>query len=226
MDKIKLIEAIVTWQGEGPDSGKRMLLVRFKRCQLGCKKCDTQVKMECSIEAEYSIEEFKKVIKKEKLGLLITGGEPTFGKQLDDTINLIKSLKGIKIINVETNGCDLIGLYEETKYFPNIKYIYSPKFNNEKDVYEAIRIVEHLNDKNQYRNLYIKLVYFEESIEFNNMFLQRLNNDFPDMNDNIYLMPEGKTREELLINSPYIFDQCEEFKVNFTSRDHVIYNFI
>ena len=29
---INLIENIITWQGEGPDCGQRMLLLRFKEC--------------------------------------------------------------------------------------------------------------------------------------------------------------------------------------------------
>ena len=39
-------------------------------------------------------------------------------------------------------------------------------------------------------------------------------------------MPEGKTREELINNSPKVFDVAEKYKTNFSSRDHIIYGFI
>ena len=32
MSKIKLIENFLSWQGEGPDSGRQMVILRFKRC--------------------------------------------------------------------------------------------------------------------------------------------------------------------------------------------------
>jgi len=44
--KIKLIEVADSWQGEGPDSGRQMLIARFKRCNLRCSYClspDTKI---------------------------------------------------------------------------------------------------------------------------------------------------------------------------------------
>ena len=43
--RINLIENFVSWQGEGPDSGQAMIILRFKNCNLNCPWCDTKVKM-------------------------------------------------------------------------------------------------------------------------------------------------------------------------------------
>ena len=45
-------------------------------------------------------------------------------------------------------------------------------------------------------------------------------------NHRIFLMPEGTTKEEILAHAPIVFDAAEKYKVNFTSRDHIIYNFL
>ncbi len=49
---VRAIEVFITYQGEGPDSGQRMLLVRYKRCNRNCPWCDTEVKMRISHEFE------------------------------------------------------------------------------------------------------------------------------------------------------------------------------
>jgi len=46
------------------------------------------------------------------------------------------------------------------------------------------------------------------------------------INDRVYLMPEGKTKDDLVNNSPCVFDMCEKYKFNFSSREHIIYGFI
>ena len=56
MSKIKLIENFLSFQGEGPDSGRIMMILRFKRCNrveagTPCYYCDTRVKMRISMQA-------------------------------------------------------------------------------------------------------------------------------------------------------------------------------
>ena len=42
---VKLIENFQSYQGEGPDMGQAMIILRFKTCNLKCVWCDTSVKM-------------------------------------------------------------------------------------------------------------------------------------------------------------------------------------
>jgi len=74
----------------------------------------------------------------------------------------------------------------------------------------------------QYPNVYFKVVYEERSlIKAYLGFLAGLN-----VNQRVYLMIEGVTRADLIKNSGAVFDACEEYNFNFSSRDHIIYGFI
>ena len=100
MKHVMLIESIFTFQGEGPDVGKPMQLLRFKRCNNSCPWCDTQVKMRVFQESEHSLRSIQEVINDKNCGMLITGGEPTFNLNLNQTISLINEVTA-PLYNVE-----------------------------------------------------------------------------------------------------------------------------
>lgn len=222
--KIKLIECIPTFQGEGPDSGKRMLLVRFKHCNLNCSYCDTKDKMKNLMEKEYDVNELQELIDKNNLnGVIITGGEPLFNTNYDDTIYLLETIN-TKSFNIETNGSSLAYFTSEisnNSYLKdnilNIKCIWSPKnigiFNYNIDIFENF---------NRNRNIYFKIVNDKNLLTF--IFLTRLCN--LNLNDRIYLMPEGKTKDEILNNMDGTIELANKYKVNISSRLHLIHNFI
>ncbi len=215
---IQLIECLITWQGEGPDTGKRMLLTRFKHCDRVCKWCDTLVKMRIHQAASFTTEYLQTTLNKERCGILITGGEPTFEDQLQQTIFMLNSLN-YPIANVETNGYRLDELLTAVDRKHNVKFIYSPKFFTEDDLREERKILFRLCGDPR---VYIKLVY-EDNLLCRE-FLGRAVDKIDPMR--IYLMPQGKNKEELLKNSGIVFDAAENYKVNFTSRTHLIYDFI
>ena len=105
-EEVRLIENFVSWQGEGPDSGRAMIILRFKSCNLKCPWCDTSVKMRISAEAPYKLSDIQCTINKTNAGILVTGGEPTVDRHIKETIMLLNELE-YPIANVETNGYDL-----------------------------------------------------------------------------------------------------------------------
>lgn len=215
---VRLIECFQSYQGEGPDTGKSMLIVRFKRCNRNCPWCDTNVKMRISVESEYDIQTLQSVIDDKKCGLLITGGEPTFNLNLSGTIDLINCIN-TKYYNIETNGYGLIKLIKDVNPEKNVKYILSPKLFNDKDFEFYIDLTKKLmgNDK-----IYFKVVAEDRKPVHDYLkFLTSFN-----INERVYLMPEGKTKDELIANSPCVFDMCEKYKFNFSSREHIIYGFV
>lgn len=222
MESVKLIECINTWQGEGPDSGKRMLLCRFKYCNRTCPWCDTMVKMRVQQEADYSLEQLQETINQEKVGLMITGGEPTMKtkphNQLDSTVLMLNKLT-YPIANVETNGSRLEELMNRVKTSKPINYIYSPKIFARYDLEDSIKETNRIL---LFSNVYIKIVY--ESSELLKEYLLDLHR--LKLNGRVYIMPEGKTRDELIKHAPEVFDIAEKLKFNFSSRQHVIYDFI
>jgi len=220
MGNIKVIESFVSWQGEGVDIGKRMLILRFKTCNRNCNWCDTKLKMRISIETEISLEKIQEIINEEKCGIMITGGEPTFNENLTNSINLINKTD-CNLFNVETNGYNLITLIERVNPNKNIHYSLSPKLFTKEDFEFYADLIKKIKD---YDRVFLKIVYEEDKpivTTFLN-FLQSINFD----NQRIFLMPEGKTKDEILNHAPAVFDASERYKVNFSSREHIIYSFI
>jgi organic radical activating enzyme len=215
---VTLIENFVSWQGEGPDSGRRMIILRFKTCNLNCPWCDTSIKMRISAEAPYQLSEIQKTIYEQKAGLLITGGEPTVKKHFDETVMLLNELD-YPIANVETNGYQLDELIKIVNPNARIKFIYSPKIFNEHDLETTKFITEKFFS---IPNVYFKLVYEDNPLLLT--YMDYLSNKC--QHHRVWIMPEGTTRADLIRNSEGVFNACEKFKFNFSSRSHIIFGFI
>lgn len=222
MESVKLIENFYSFQGEGPDTGKSMVILRFKQCdrvenKIPCEWCDTLVKMRIQNEARYPIRDIQEGIQKKKCGILITGGEPTYGNNLLQTSALINQLE-YPIANVETNGHLLLRLLDKAPRHKNIKFIYSPKLFSREDLSEGLDLVQIIKKDPR---VYLKVVW--DYLPLTKEFLYKLGN-FD--NSRVFIMPEGKTKEELFRHAPDVFDLCEELKFNFSSRAHIIYDFV
>jgi len=218
METVSLIECINTWQGEGIDTGQRMLLCRFKYCDRKCRWCDTLVKMRAEQELEVSLSKLQEIIDEERTGLMITGGEPTFSKQLNQTIAMLNKLE-YPLANVETNGLGLLDLIKNVDEEKPVHYSYSPKIFNDKDYDEALELSEKLADN---IHVFMKVVYANEQIVYD--FLKAVIKIFP--SNRIFLMPQGKNKEEMFSNAQDVFDKAEEFKTNVSSRMHLVYDFV
>ncbi len=223
MKEVKLIENFVSWQGEGPDSGQAMIILRFKTCNLKCPWCDTSVKMRISAEAPYKLEDIQETIYEKRAGLLITGGEPTVNKHIDETAMLLNDLT-YPIVNVESNGFQLEKLIEMVNPTKPIRFIYSPKFFNlgKEGILPIMDLSGRLleNDK-----VIIKVVYEKKS--YINTYLEWLDSELKlEQSGKVWLMPEGVTRVDLIKNSEVVFNACEKYKFNFSSRSHIIFGFV
>jgi len=218
METVNLIECINTWQGEGVDTGQRMLLCRFKYCDRHCSWCDTLVKMRAEQELEMPLSKLQDILDEQKTGLMITGGEPTFSNQLKQTITMLNKLD-YPIANVETNGLDLLDLIKNVDEEKPVHYSYSPKIFNDKDYDEALELSEKLADN---IHVFMKIVYAGEPIVYD--FLESVVKVFPSYR--IFLMPNGKNKETMFKNAQDVFDKAEEFKTNVSSRMHLVYDFV
>jgi organic radical activating enzyme len=174
--------------------------------------------MRISNEADYPLEKIQEVINNRRAGILISGGEPTIDKHFSDTLKLINKLS-YPIANLETNGYNLVELMKKIDKHKRINISYSPKMFSEKELENEMKITEQLI---KYPNVYFKVVYENrEDVLYYLDWLSKLN-----VNQRTYLMIEGTTRADLIRNSGAVFDACEEYKFNFSSRDHIIYGFI
>jgi organic radical activating enzyme len=227
---LRLIENMITWQGEGPNTGKRVILLRFKKCdrvenRKPCPYCDTLVKMRISAEAEYSLEDIQKEIVDKNYGILLTGGEPTYLSNFHETLNILSL--DFPFIDIETNGYNLVELINhinKLKILKNINYIYSPKFFNIEELYETIEKSKKLIKLMYNNKIYFKIVLDKEN-NFITQYLDFLSQN-KGINSNVYLMPKGKDKEEIMKNAPFVFDECEYYNFCFSGRQHIMYDFI
>ncbi len=220
--EVTLIENFVSWQGEGPDSGRAMAILRFKTCNLKCPWCDTSVKMRISAEAPHTLESIQKTVYESKAGLLITGGEPTVKKHFDETAMLLNELD-FPVANVESNGYNLEGLIKIVNPHSRVKFMYSPKIFSSADLELAKELTEKFFP---IPNVYFKLVYEDSPLILE--YMQYLNEHYESLSwqHRVWLMPEGVTRSDLIRNAEKVFDACEKYKFNFSSRSHIIFGFV
>lgn len=223
LDPIKLIEVCNTWQGEGPDTGRQMLLVRYKHCNLACSYCDTMIKMKQSAEGSYTLDELNEYISKTK-GLMITGGEPSHEPNYNSTIRMLKYLD-YQIANIETNGAQIMRLLSDVnkiqKLSPmkQIKIIYSPKvFNQNSLATELGKISDVISDP----KVFLKIVPVDEySISLIEQVSIMAKN-----RSKVYLMPLGSDLEEIKNNWVQTIDLADKYNLNITPRMHISYNFV
>jgi len=223
---VQLIECFYTYQGEGPFRGISMLMLRFKNCNRviegkACRWCDTHVKMRISVESFYTFDNLQEMIDNKKCGLMITGGEPTYKYNYFQTIDLLNNLD-FSIANVETNGYALEKIVKDV-YKDNVYYIYSPKMFTIEEFKEVKNKIKLLENEIRNKKVFLKFVCDNSTIYLGDilLFINDLN-----LNDSTYLMPEGKNLASLIENSSKTMDFCELYNVNFSSRDHIIFNFI
>ena len=218
---VRLIENFTSWQGEGPDSGRTMIILRFKTCNLKCSWCDTQVKMRVSAEAPYLLSDIQKTIDEKRAGILVTGGEPTVRNHFNEALHLLIGLD-YPVANVESNGFDLEELVKRTPASKNVKFMYSPKIFTYKDFEKTIEKSKQLF---KFDRIYFKIVWQEGLVDEYCYWLSKEVEE-KQAAERIWLMVEGVTRADLIRNSEKVFDACEKYKFNFSSRDHLIYDFV
>jgi len=227
---IKLVECFLTRQGE-VFPGQRILLMRFKNCNCNCYYCDTKIKMRDFIEGEYDLDVLQETIDDNKVGILLSGGEPTFDQNYQQSLDILTSLH-FPFAHVETNGTCLLDLYKDIQkranesegYVNNIYYFFSPKQATGGIFYNRIKeFIDTIGDK-----LIIKVLYLSQPR------IQGLDNDeskFLDFlstlnfNQNIYLMPLGTTKGEISNNMPEVIEVADKYRFNVTTRMHIMENF-
>ena len=232
-DKVfPFVDVVTTYQGEGPNCGKRMTLVRFKYCNKACPFCDTQKMMKDMEEKMYSLKDIS-VFLNNSNGLMITGGEPTLNTEppgkisnLDCTFSMLTKLN-YNWADIETNGCNLTILLDRLNTFSNINNInvsWSPKFitkddyninrNNAISAYGKIRLLKPV----------LKIVISKEDNEYKK-FLYEMVNAKIIPSSHIYLMPLGVTYEEINDSMDECLKISAELGCNISSRLQILHRF-
>jgi len=95
----ELVEIFESLQGEGRNTGRPCVFIRFAGCNLSCPWCDTDVKTRFTLSLEDLLKEVRAFKAK---SVILTGGEPTLVKEMPELVAALKN-SGCWI-GVETNG--------------------------------------------------------------------------------------------------------------------------
>lgn len=151
----KINEIFYSLQGEGFNTGKAAIFIRFSGCNLACSFCDTKHHQGISMTDADILDKISNYPCK---FVILTGGEPTI--YVDDAFVELLHKKGYKVA-IETNG---------TKKVPeNIDFVtLSPKFEFEKNAVlkqnscdELKVIYNSVNNMNAYNVITAKNKYIQ-----------------------------------------------------------------
>ena len=83
-----LVEIFESLQGEGRNTGRPVVFVRFAGCNLACPWCDTDVRKKFSASLDDLVAEVKSHQAK---SVILTGGEPSLVKGMAELISALKA---------------------------------------------------------------------------------------------------------------------------------------
>ncbi len=214
-------EIFYSLQGEGLLTGVPAVFIRLPGCPLRCKWCDTKYALDPAAGEDLNTADIIAKIKQWHCGfIVITGGEPITNPQLPQ---LTKELKNLgKHITIETAGiefvpglaCDLMSI--------------SPKLSNSTpakkqsaESHEQSRLnipaIKQLISSYPYQLKFVvdspdDLVEIEDTVGL----LENVDSQ------KILLMPQAKTRDELLAKSPAVAELCKQAGYTFCNRLQIL----
>ena len=115
-----LVEIFESLQGEGRNTGRPCVFVRFAGCNFSCPWCDTAVKAAFTLTLDDLTAEIKNFKAK---SVVLTGGEPTLVEAMPELVARLK--KEGYWIAVETNGsvdADWLQFVDYVACSPKIEY--------------------------------------------------------------------------------------------------------
>lgn len=157
MKEYKVNEIFYSLQGEGSNTGKPAVFVRFSGCNRACSFCDTDFNKFTTYTAEDIVVCIRRLLADSEVKedapvyIVLTGGEPTLQVDTRLIYVLLTSFKSRPTIQIETNGTTLSELPDEilSRVFLTI----SPKTLN-----DARSITKYLSESGSNLSCEIKIV--------------------------------------------------------------------
>jgi len=218
---MRVIEIFYSLQGEGFLAGVPSVFVRLAGCPLRCRWCDTQYAWDVGGGKYYSIERIAdEAAKFNCRHVVVTGGEPMVNEDLPQLLRELKARE--KHITVETAGiefiadlaCDLMSI--------------SPKLSNS---VPADKLLAHRHEQARFNLAELKTLV--ANYDYQLKFVVDSPEDLPEIEETleqlgdvdkgkVMLMPQAKTRQELLEKSGMVAQLCRQFGYAFSQRLQVM----
>lgn len=202
-----ICEIFSSEQGEGPYQNTPSVFLRFAGCTLKCTWCDTKYSWHPD-EIEFTLMSMAEIVaamQQYNCGhLVITGGEPLLQQE---AIEQIRQHFPSSFIEIETSGSVALQMQENTVNHFNI----SPKLSNSGNLPYDLK----LKPKN---SAFKFVVQSENDLAEIKDYIQKW--ELP--TDKIWLMPEGRTAEEIEQKTPWLKQLCADNNWHFTTRLHIL----
>jgi len=221
--KVKISELFApTLQGEGRSQGKPAAFVRFSLCNLDCRWCDTPYtwdwkgkngiafdpeKESTNVPVDQIIEwgsQFNRIV--------ISGGEPFVQRKPLDALTQ-GLIEEDCLVEVETNGT-----FSPEGMADGIMFTVSPKITNSGVSWNKA-IKRNVLEEFVARDAQFKFVV-KDAEDLREII--QLKEELSIPRSSMWLMPEGRTREEILTRLPWLFDVCSDLRFNLSARLHVL----
>ena len=210
-------EIFYSLQGEGLLAGVPSVFVRLAGCPLRCAWCDTKYALDPNAGDDLSISQIIDKVKQWQCQhVVITGGEPMINPQLPELVVTLK--KQDKHITIETSGikfvpdlpCDLMSI--SPKLSNSVE-----KTKNAPDPFFHIDATRQLISNYPYQLKFV--VDSPDDLAEIQLAIAQIGDVVP---DKVLLMPQAKTREELIAKSPMVADLCKHAGFTFSNRLHIL----
>lgn len=229
------MEVFDTIQGEGRNIGKHTAFIRLSECNQSCSWCDTPQtwaftekkaeshdtntvysKLDWQIQKEVT-EAVDKVFEANQESVVITGGEPLM--QQKAVVNLIKGLREKNpdyYTEIETAGTiaiqdDLLELLDKINVSPKLENSGNPLAKRRKGpALEKLASAE----KTDFKFVVTKPEDVDEILEL--VEISGISHD------RVFLMPEGRTPEEIQAHAVMVGDLVKQYGFNMTTRLHIL----
>lgn len=217
---VLLAEKFESFQGEGPLTGQRCVFCRFSRCNLTCTWCDTKYTWDwaqhqpAEVSRRVSVSGLVDWVAERAVDLLvITGGEPLL--QQDAMIDLASGVGDGVRVQVETNGTrtpadELVEVVD--------LWVVSPKLANSGIEYSRRIVPAALASLNATGRAAFKFVVTDPPADFDE--ISCLVDDLG--LSEVWVMPEGSTREEVLAGMDAIHAPALARGWNVSTRLHTL----
>ena len=225
--KMRVSEIFYSIQGEGFLAGTPSVFVRLAGCPLRCRWCDTKYTWDETTGDECSIEKILEAVRQWPCPfVVITGGEPMVNPDMTVKSDLPKLTKALnscgKHITIETAGiaflpdlaCDLMSispkLSNSTPADPKLAEIHE---NSRLDLAALSNLIGRYN---------YQLKFVVDSPED----LQQIEQTLKEIGNvdtkKVMLMPQARTRDQLLAKAPMVAQLCKQTGFAFCQRLQVL----
>lgn len=238
-NKILPINEVYTClQGEGKYAGIPHILIRFVGCRLRCQFansfCDTSFNSWKPEKGNKTIEDIEKIYEENpQIGFtMISGGGPTLNAKYLQQLCVVAKEHG-HIVTIETEGSEYVETVADVISLSPKLSSSTPRLGSVNPYTQQVVVQSQIDQHEKWRKNYHAM---KAMITYHNDYILKpvvgsvgdleevkyIQHTLGVSNDNVYLMPEGVTDEQLQKTRRWLFDVCVKEGYRYSDRLHVI----